>query len=76
MFSAPDPGPAGTRVYVSIVSPAVKGADYSLSAIAAAARPSDVDELWGLLREAANSVTKLSLSAVPPTPAPAPPPQP
>lgn len=76
VFSLPDPGPAGTRVYVSLVSPATTAADYSFSALAAATLPADVDELWGLWREAATTVTKLSLTALVPKPAapPVPPP--
>lgn len=76
VFALPDPGPAGTKAYVSLVSPATKAADYSFSALAAAVAPGEVDELWGLWREAANTVTKLSLNQLMPRPAPPPVPPP
>ena len=40
-IDAPDPGPAGSVVYVFTMDPAVKGADYTVSTILAEAFPAD-----------------------------------
>ena len=41
VFKSPDPGPAGSVLYVCIIDPVVKGADYSVSPILAEAFPAE-----------------------------------
>lgn len=46
VFRSPDPGPAGSVIYVFITDPAVKGADYTVSTILAGAfPPAEVNDL-------------------------------
>ncbi len=41
VYKSPDPGPAGSVLYVYIVDPVVKGADYSVTTILAEAFPAE-----------------------------------
>ena len=41
VYRSPEPGPAGSVVYVFTMDPAVKGADYTVSTILAEAFPAD-----------------------------------
>ena len=46
VFKAVEPGPAGSALYVFIVDPPVKGADYTVSTILAEAFPQEVQTLY------------------------------
>jgi len=46
VFKATESGPNGSVIYVSIMDPAVKGADYSVGAILAEAFPAEAQALW------------------------------
>lgn len=46
VFKAVEPGPPGSALYVFIVDPPVKGADYTVSAILAEAFPQEVQALY------------------------------
>jgi len=46
VFKAAEPGPAGSVLYVFFIDPAVKGADYTVSAILAEAYPQEVQTLY------------------------------
>ena len=49
VYKSPDPGPAGSVLYVYIVDPVVKGADYAVSTILAEAI--SADELAALYKQ-------------------------
>src|SRR5262245_56379967 len=51
-FKAAEPGPGGSVIYVSIMEPVVKGADYSVSNILAEALPAEVQALYKSYSEA------------------------
>jgi hypothetical protein len=51
-FKAAEPGPGGSVIYVSIMEPVVKGADYSVSNILAEALPTEVQALYKSYSEA------------------------
>jgi hypothetical protein len=46
IFKAAEPGPNGSVLYVFVMDPAVKGADYGISKILAEAYPNEVMELY------------------------------
>src|ERR1700730_8610167 len=46
VFKSPDPNPNGTVLYVFIIDPAVKGADYTISTILNEAFPQEVQALY------------------------------
>ncbi len=46
LFKAQEPGPGGSVLYVFIMDPAVKGADYSVAKILSEAFPTEVQELY------------------------------
>ena len=46
VFKATEPGAGGSALYVFIVDPAVKGADYTVSTILAEAFPADVQAIF------------------------------
>lgn len=46
VFKAVEPGPPGSALYVFIIDPPVKGADYTVSAILAEAFPQEVQALY------------------------------
>ena len=51
MFKSPDPAAGGNVLYVFIIDPAVKGADYSVSNILAEAFPAaEVNEMYKRVR--------------------------
>ena len=52
VFKAVEPGPAGSALYVFIVDPPVKGADYTVSTILAEAFPQEVQTLYKMYAEA------------------------
>lgn len=51
-FKAAEGGPGGSVIYVSIMEPVVKGADYSVSNILAEAFPAEVQALYKTYSEA------------------------
>jgi hypothetical protein len=46
IFKAAEPGPAGSVIYVSLMGPVQKGADYSVGTILSEAFPSEVQALY------------------------------
>jgi hypothetical protein len=52
IFKAAEGGPNGSVIYVSIMDPAVKGADYSVATILAEVFPSEVQALYKSYSEA------------------------
>ena len=48
IFSALEPGPNATSLYVFVIDPAVPGADYGLGRILADAYPEQIQEIWKL----------------------------
>jgi len=46
VFKAGEAGPGGAAIYVSVVYPAVKGADYTVTTILAEAFPTEVQDLY------------------------------
>jgi hypothetical protein len=45
VFKAAEPGPAGTVIYLFVIDPALKGANYSVAALLAEAFPADAQAL-------------------------------
>jgi hypothetical protein len=52
VFKSPDPAAGGNVLYVFMIDPAVKGADYTVSTILAEAFPSEVQTLYKQYAEA------------------------
>jgi hypothetical protein len=52
ILKANEPGPGGSVLYLFIMDPAVKNADYTVSRILAEGFPSEVESLWTKLRDA------------------------
>jgi len=52
VFKSPDPAAGGNVLYVFMIDPAVKGADYTVSTILAEAFPTDVQALYKQYAEA------------------------
>ena len=48
VFKSVEPGPNGAALYIFIMDPAVKGADYTISKILTEAFPSEVQEIYKL----------------------------
>lgn len=46
VYKAAEPGPGGAVLYVWLFNPAIKDADYTISAILAEAFPNEVQDLW------------------------------
>ena len=46
MFKSPDPAAGGAALYVFMIDPSVKGADYTVSNILAEAFPAEVNALY------------------------------
>ena len=78
LYKATEAGPSGTVLYVNIISPVLKGADYTMSKILAEAYPQEVQQLFPLYRDAFAGLSRAELNLVedfsaPPKPqAPAP----
>jgi hypothetical protein len=67
MLKASEPGPAGSVLYVFLMDPPVKNADYTMSRILAEAYPLEVEVLWATLRDAyAAPMHRLTLQVVHP----------
>jgi hypothetical protein len=77
ILKAAEPGPGGVVLYLFVMDPVVKNADYTVSKILAEAFPTELDDLWPRLRDAyAGGLHRLSLQVVAPVPAaPVKPPQ-
>lgn len=70
VLKAVEPGPAGAVLYVFVLDPVVKGADYTVSRILAEAFPDEVAVLWPMLRDSyAGGLNRLSLQPLPALPA-------
>ena len=52
VLKATEPGPNGTVLYVFVIDPAVKGADYGLGKILSDAYPDRIDQIWKLYQSA------------------------
>ena len=52
VFKSPDPAAGGNVLYVFVIDPSVKGADYTVSTILAEAFPTDVQALYKQYAEA------------------------
>ena len=61
---APMPGPNGTVIYVNFLSPALKGADYTISKILAEVFPQEVQQLFPLYRDAFAGLGRAELSLI------------
>jgi hypothetical protein len=64
VFKAAEPGPNGSAIYVSIVDPVVKGADYTVSTILSEAFPAEVQALYKTYSEAYVSQNIINLNLV------------
>jgi hypothetical protein len=65
VFKSPDPAAGGNVLYVFMIDPAVKGADYTVSTILAEAFPTEVQALYKQYAEAyATGQNFLNLSLV------------
>ena len=65
ILKATEPGPAGAVLYLFVMDPVVKDADYTVSRILAEVFPTELQELWTKLREAyAGGMHRLSLQTV------------
>jgi len=71
IFKAAEPGPNGSVLYVFVMDPAVKGADYGVAKILAEAYPSEIMDLYRMYTTAFAPAgqTLLNLGPVPSTPA-------
>ncbi len=77
LYKAAEAGPSGTVLYVNIISPVLKGADYTISKILAEAYPQDVQQLFPLYRDAFAGLSRAELNLIedfsgPPKPEPTP----
>ena len=52
VFKANEAGPAGAAIYVSVIYPSVKGADYTVTTILSEAFPTEVQDLYKKYAEA------------------------
>ena len=69
MFKATEPGPNGTVLYVFLMDPAVKGAEYGLGRILSDAYPDQIQQIWKLYTGAlAGGGSLLNLTPVEPPP--------
>ena len=76
IFKAAEPGPNGSVLYVFVMDPAVKGADYGIAKILSEAYPSEVMELYrmytGAFAPAGQTLVNLQpIPALNPNPSPA-----
>jgi hypothetical protein len=64
LYKAAEPGPNGTVLYINILSPALKGADYTISKILAEVFPQEVQQLFPLYKEAFAGLARAELGLV------------
>src|SRR5882672_3808677 len=71
IFKAAEPGPNGSVLYVFVMDPAVKGADYGVAKILAEAYPTEIMDLYRMYTTAFATAgqTLINLQPVPSTPA-------
>jgi len=71
IFRAAEPGPNGSVLYVFLMDPTVKGADYGVAKILAEAYPTEIMELYRMYTTAFATAgqTLINLNPVPSTPA-------
>jgi hypothetical protein len=71
MFKAAEPGPNGSVLYVFVMDPAVKGADYGVAKILAEAYPTEIMELYRMYTTAFATAgqTLINLQPIPTGPA-------
>ena len=73
IYKATEPGPNGSVLYVFVMDPAVKGADYGVAKILAEAYPTEIMELYrmysGAFAPAGQTLLNLQPVAAPPGPA-------
>ena len=67
IFKAAEPGPNGSVLYVFLMDPAVKGADYGVAKILAEAYPAEITELYRMYTSAFATAgqTLINLQPVP-----------
>lgn len=75
LYKAAEPGPNGTVLYINILAPTLKGADYTISKILAEVFPKEVQELFPLYKEAFAGLARAELGLVQDFSTPAPKPQ-
>ena len=70
IFKAAEPGPNGSVLYVFVMDPTVKGADYGVAKILAEAYPTEITELYRMYTGAFATAgqTLMNLQPVPATP--------
>jgi hypothetical protein len=79
LYKAAEAGPNGTVLYINLLSPVLKGADYTISKILAEAYPQEVQQLFPLYRDSFAGLSRAELSLIedfsqpprPPAPEPA-----
>jgi len=64
LFKAAEPGPNGTATYVNVISPVLKGADYTITRILYETFPTESQQIFPLLRDSLTNLGKLSLTTV------------
>ena len=64
LYKATEAGPNGTVLYINFLSPALKGADYTISKILAEVFPQEVQQLFPLYRDAFAGLSRAELSLV------------
>jgi len=65
LFKAAEPGPNGSVTYVNVMSPVLKGADYTMTKILYETFPTESQQIFPLLRDSfAQGMGKLTLTTV------------
>jgi len=65
LYKAAEPGPNGSVTYVNVMSPALKGADYTMTKILYETFPTESQQIFPLLRDSfAGGMGKLTLTTV------------
>ena len=64
LYKAAEPGPNGTVLYINLLSPVLKGADYTISKILAESYPKEVEQLFPLYRDAFAGLSRAELKLV------------
>ena len=65
LYKAAEPGPNGAVTYVNVMSPALKGADYTMTKILYETFPTESQQIFPLLRDSfAGGMGKLTLTTV------------
>lgn len=64
LYKAAEPGPNGTVLYINLISPVLKGADYTISKILAEVFPQEVQELFPLYRDAFAGLARAELTVL------------